>query len=137
MILVFFLSFHNSKLWFRVGSFSEQSFIFLSYNSKSIIQVLINIIIMSEVLEHMFYSIKMANRSPFRCPKILFGPFRWLKSFSVFSRTGPKRPDRTGIGPKRPGFYKTAADELRVQKKEEEEKYSKLIKREKKNIKVV
>ena len=30
---------------------------------------------------------KMANRSPFRCPKILFGPFRWLKSFSVFSRT--------------------------------------------------
>ena len=87
MILVFFLSFHNSKLWFRVGSFSELSFIFLSYNSKSIIYVLIHIIIMSEVLEHMFYSIKMANRSPFRCPKILFGPFRWLKSFSVFSRT--------------------------------------------------
>ena len=28
MILVFFLSFHNSKLWFRVGSFSELSFIF-------------------------------------------------------------------------------------------------------------
>ena len=27
------------------------------------------------------------NRSPFRCPKILFGPFRWLKSLSVFSRT--------------------------------------------------
>ena len=61
---------------------------FLSYNSKSIIQVLINTIIISKVLEHMFYSIKMANRSPFRCPKILFGPFRWLKSFSVFSRTG-------------------------------------------------
>ena len=35
----------------------------------------------------MFCSIKMANISPFRCPKILFGPFRWLKSFSVFSRT--------------------------------------------------
>ena len=60
---------------------------FLSYNSKNIIQVLINIIIISEILEHIFYSIKMANRSPFRCPKILFGPFRWLKSFSVFSRT--------------------------------------------------
>ena len=65
-------------------------FFFLSYNSKSIIQVLIDIIIISEVLEHMFYNIKMANRSPFRCPKILFGPFRWLKSFSVFSRTGVK-----------------------------------------------
>ena len=63
-------------------------FIFLSYNSKNIIQVLINIIIISEILEHMFYSIKMANRSPFRRPKILFGPFRWLKSLSVFSRTG-------------------------------------------------
>ena len=25
----------------------------------------------------MFNSINMANRSPFRCPKILFGPFRW------------------------------------------------------------
>ena len=50
--------------------------------------MLINIIIISEVLEHMFYSIKMANRSPFWCPKILFGPFLWLKSFSVFSRTG-------------------------------------------------
>ena len=62
-------------------------FFFKSYTSKSIIQVLINIIIISEVLEHMFYSIKMANRSPFRCPKILFGSFRWLKSFSVFSRT--------------------------------------------------
>ena len=48
----------------------------------------INIIIISEVLEHMFYSMKMANISPFRCPKILFGPFRWHKSFSVFSRTG-------------------------------------------------
>ena len=49
------------------GSFSELSFIFfLSYNSKSIIQVLINITIISEVLEHMFYSIKMANISPFR-----------------------------------------------------------------------
>ena len=62
-------------------------FFFWSYNSKSIIQVLINTIIISEVLENMFYSIKMANISPFRCPKILFGPFRWLKSFSVFSRT--------------------------------------------------
>ena len=61
---------------------------FLSYISKIIIQVLITIIIISEVLEHMFYSIKMANRSPFRCPKVPFGPFRWLKSFSVFSRTG-------------------------------------------------
>ena len=30
----------------------------------------------------------MANKSPFRCPKVLFGPFRWRKSFSVFSRTG-------------------------------------------------
>ena len=50
--------------------------------------MLINIIIISEVLEHMFYSIKMANKSPIRCQKILFGPFRWLKSFSVFSRTG-------------------------------------------------
>ena len=49
--------------------------------------MLINIIIISEVLEHMFLGIKMANISPFRCPKILFGPFRWLKSFSVFSRT--------------------------------------------------
>ena len=49
---------------------------FKSYNSKSIIQVLINIIIISEVLEHLFYSIKMANISLFRCPKILFGPFR-------------------------------------------------------------
>ena len=29
----------------------------------------------------------MANTSPFRCPNILFGPFRWHKSFSVFSRT--------------------------------------------------
>ena len=89
MILVFFLSFHNSLLWFRVGSFLELSFIFFfwSYNSKSIIQVIINTIIISEVLEHMFFSIKMANISPFRCPKILFGPFRWLKSFSVFSRT--------------------------------------------------
>ena len=61
---------------------------FLSYNSKSIIQVLINIIIISEVLENMFHSINMANRSPFWCPKILFGPFPWLKSFSVLSRTG-------------------------------------------------
>ena len=43
----------------------------------------------------MFYSTKMANRSPFRCPKILFGPFRWLKSFSVFSRTG-SQPLRKG-----------------------------------------
>ena len=60
---------------------------FCSYNSKIIIQVLINIIIISENLEHMFYSIKTANRSPFRYPKILFGPFRWLNSFSVFSRT--------------------------------------------------
>ena len=42
----------------------------------------INIIIISEILEHMFYNIKMANRSPFQCPKILFGPFRWLMSFS-------------------------------------------------------
>ena len=51
----------------------------------------INIVIISEVLEHsfrMFCIMEMANRSPFRCPKILFGPFRWLKSFSVFSRTG-------------------------------------------------
>ena len=24
---------------------------------------------------------------PFWCPKVLFGPFRWLKYFSVFSRT--------------------------------------------------
>ena len=52
--------------------------------------MLINIIIISEVLEHMFFGIKMAYTSPFRCPKILFGPFRWLKSFSVFSRTDPK-----------------------------------------------
>ena len=29
----------------------------------------------------------MANKSPYRCPDILFGPFRWHKSFSVFSRT--------------------------------------------------
>ena len=50
--------------------------------------MLINIIIISEVLEHMFYSIKMANRSPFRCPKILSGPFRWHKSFSVFRHLG-------------------------------------------------
>ena len=49
--------------------------------------MLINIIIISGVLKNMFYSIKMANISPFRCPKILSGPFRWLKSFSVFSRT--------------------------------------------------
>ena len=62
-------------------------FSFRSYNSKIIIQVLINIKIISEVLKHMFYSINMANRSPFRCSKILFGPFRRLKSFSVFSRT--------------------------------------------------
>ena len=34
-----------------------------------------------------FYSIKMKNRSPVWCPKILLGPFRWLKSYSVFSRT--------------------------------------------------
>ena len=97
MILVFFLSFHNSLLWFRLGSFSELSFkFFFSFFlflldptiQKSIIHVLINILTVSEVLEHMFYSIKMANISPFRCPKILFGPFRWHKSFSVFSRTG-------------------------------------------------
>ena len=73
----------------RVLFGAEFHFFFRSYNSKSIIQVLINTIIISEVLEHMFYSIKMANISPFRCPKILFGPFRWLKSFSVFSRTVP------------------------------------------------
>ena len=70
------------------GEFHFFFFFFCSYNSKSIIQVLINIIIISEVIKHMFYSIKMANISPFRYPKILFGPFRWLKSFSVFSRTG-------------------------------------------------
>ena len=29
----------------------------------------------------------MPYLSPFRCPKVLFGPFRWQKSFSVFSRT--------------------------------------------------
>ena len=69
------------------GPFRSVVSFFLSYNSKSNIQVPINIIIMSEVLERMFYSIKMANRSPFRCPKILFGPFWWLKSFSVCSRT--------------------------------------------------
>ena len=94
MTLVFFLSFHNSYIIMVQGRIlfgAEFHFFiylfFLSYNSKNIIQVLINIIIISEILEHMFYSIKMANRSPFRCPKILFGPFRWLKSFSVFSRT--------------------------------------------------
>ena len=32
----------------------------------------------------------MANKSLFRCPKVLFGPFRGHKSFSVFSRTGKK-----------------------------------------------
>ena len=32
----------------------------------------------------------MPYLSPFRCPKVLFGPFRWQKSFSVFSRTGPQ-----------------------------------------------
>ena len=37
------------------------------------------------IILHMFYSI--ACQCPFRCPKVLFGPFRWHKSFSVFSRT--------------------------------------------------
>ena len=35
--------------------------VFLFYNSKSIIQVLINVIFISEVLKHMLFSIKMAN----------------------------------------------------------------------------
>ena len=66
------------RLWFRVGSFSELNFIFfLIQQFKKLIQVLINIIIISEVLEHMFYSIKMANIGPFRCPKNSF------RSFSV------------------------------------------------------
>ena len=29
----------------------------------------------------------MPYLSPLRCPKVLFGPFRWQKSFSVFSKT--------------------------------------------------
>ena len=90
MILVFFLSFHNSLLWFRVGSFLELRFFFFFfwfYNSKSIIQVLINTIIISEVLEHMFYSIKMANISPFGARKFYSALFGGLSPF--LSLVGP------------------------------------------------
>ena len=70
-------------------------FFFLSYTSKSIIQVLINIIIISEVLEHMFCSIKMANRSPFRCPQILLVLFGGLSPF--LSVAGPAWRDKNII----------------------------------------
>ena len=35
----------------------------------------------SFILQH-----NASNKSPFRCPNVLSGPFRWLKSFSVLSR---------------------------------------------------
>ena len=92
-ILYFFFLYIAVNYGSGSGPFRSWVSFFLPYDSKSIIQALINIIIISENLEHMFYSMKMVNRSPFRCPKVLFGPFRWLKSFSVFSRTG-QRPQR-------------------------------------------
>ena len=36
---------------------------------------------------HTFFWHKMTHKSPFRCSNVLFGPFRWLKFFSVFCRT--------------------------------------------------
>ena len=54
---------------------------------------------------YVFYSIKMANRSPFRCPKILFGPFRWLKSFSVFSRTAAVVIGALRVNCRKPNCY--------------------------------
>ena len=71
----------------RVLFGAEFHFFFLFYTSKSIIQVLINIIIISEVLEHMFCSIKMANRSPFRCRKFFSVLFGGLSPF--LSLVGP------------------------------------------------
>lgn len=57
------------------------------YHVKIIIQTLINTIMILKALGHILKQHKMANKSPFRCPKVLFDPFRQRKSFSVFSRT--------------------------------------------------
>ena len=71
--------------WVLFGA--EFHFFSFDYNSKITIQVFINIKMISEVLKHMFYNINMANRSPFRCSKILFGPFGGLSPF--LSLVGP------------------------------------------------
>ena len=67
----------------KTGSVCQE----INYNTKIIIQVFFSIIIISEVLKHVFYSAKMTNRSPFRCPKVLSVLFGGLSPF--LSLVGP------------------------------------------------